>query len=207
MPFVVIAVFLTVILVAIALIPLSIVLRYRAGTIRRPARQWVTTLNVVMLTMSALFFLTAAAMTNVWVPSAFVYALAGLGVGALLGAIGLVLTKWETSGRTMVHHTQSVAGARVDRCHCGACAVRLLAQLARVANPRRRDDMAGRVGSGWIAGGWCGGDRVLPVVFDWSATTNDRTLAEDLTVHGLPTVAGGYRLTIDSSRREGYAPL
>lgn len=101
MPFVVIAVFLTVILVAIALIPLSIVLRYRAGTIRRPARQWLTTLNVVVLTMSALFFLSAAAMTNVWVPSAFVYALAGFGVGALLGGMGLVLTKWETSGRTM----------------------------------------------------------------------------------------------------------
>ena len=96
-----IGVVLLVILAAIALIPLSLVLRYRAGTIRRPARRWVSTLNVVMLTLSAMFFLSVAAMTNVWVPSAFLYALAGLGVGAVLGAIGLVLTNWETSGRTM----------------------------------------------------------------------------------------------------------
>ena len=101
MPFIVIGGVLLAILAAIALIPLSLLLRYRAGTIRRPARRWVSTLNVVMLTLSAVFFLSVAAMTNVWVPSAFLYALAGLGVGAVLGAIGLVLTNWETAGRTM----------------------------------------------------------------------------------------------------------
>jgi hypothetical protein len=55
----------------------------------------------VMLTASALFFLAAAAMTNIWVPRAFAYALAGLGIGVVLGALGLVLTRWETAGRTM----------------------------------------------------------------------------------------------------------
>src|SRR5262245_20273545 len=88
-------------LAAIALIPLSLVLRYRAGTVRRPSRRWVNTLNVVMLTLSAGVFLIVAAMTNVWVPRAFLYALSGLGAGAVLGAIGLVLTRWETTGRTM----------------------------------------------------------------------------------------------------------
>ena len=101
MPLIVIALVLLAMFAAIALIPVSIVLRYRTGTIRRPSRRWVSTLNVVMLTVSALFFLTVAAMTNVWVPRAFVYAMAGLGTGAVLGVIGLVLTRWETTGRTM----------------------------------------------------------------------------------------------------------
>ena len=101
MPLIVVALVLLAMFAAIALIPVSLVMRYRTGTMRRPSRRWLSTLNVVMLTVSALFFLIVAAMTNVWVPRAFVYAMAGLGTGAVLGVIGLVFTRWETTGRTM----------------------------------------------------------------------------------------------------------
>jgi len=100
-PLLVLALVLLAMFAAIALIPVSLVMRYRAGTMRRPSRRWVSSLNVVMLTVSALFFLTVAAMTNLWVPRAFLYAMAGLGTGAVLGLVGLLLTRWETSGRTM----------------------------------------------------------------------------------------------------------
>jgi hypothetical protein len=82
-------------LAGVALLPLSLVLRYRAGTARRLARRWVATLNAVMLALSIAFFLVAAAITNVWVPDAFVHAIVGLLVGAGLGVIGLLLSRWE----------------------------------------------------------------------------------------------------------------
>lgn len=82
-------------LAAVALLPLSLVMRYRAGTARRPARRWVATLNAVMLALSIAFFLIAAAITNVWVPDAFVHAIVGLLIGGGLGVIGLLLSRWE----------------------------------------------------------------------------------------------------------------
>lgn len=101
MPLLIVAVIVVAIFATIAMIPVSLVLRYRAGTMRRPARRWVSTLNIVMLSLSTVFFLSVAAMTNVWVPTAFFSALAGLVLGAALGVFGTMLTKWEISGRTM----------------------------------------------------------------------------------------------------------
>jgi hypothetical protein len=100
-PLLIVAVIVVAILATIAMIPVSLVLRYRAGTMRRPARRWVSTLNIVMLSLSTVFFLSVAAMTNVWVPTAFLSALAGLVLGAAVGVLGTMLTKWESSGRTM----------------------------------------------------------------------------------------------------------
>jgi hypothetical protein len=120
-PFIVVAVALVVVLAFIALLPLSLVMRYRAGTARRVARRWMMTVNVVGLTASAGFFLLTAAVTNIWVPSAFVYALAGLAAGILLGFVGLWLTKWEptpqslyfTPNRWLVLTITAVVSARV----------------------------------------------------------------------------------------------
>ena len=96
MPFLVlIAVIMLGLLLAVVMMPLSLVMRYRVGTARRPARRWVATLNAALLAFSIAFFLSVAAITNVWVPQAFVYALAGLLTGGALGAVGLMLSRWE----------------------------------------------------------------------------------------------------------------
>ena len=91
-------------LAAIALMPLALVQRYRAGTSRRQARPWLVTLNVVGFALSAGMLLTGAALTNVWVPDAFRYAASGLAGGCLLGVVGLWLTRWEFTPRAL-HYT------------------------------------------------------------------------------------------------------
>jgi hypothetical protein len=101
-PFVVF--FLLIVLAIIALIPLSIVQRFRAGTARRVARGWVATINLVGLALSVALFLTGAAVTNVWVPDAFLYSVLGLCTGCLLGMVGLALTRWERAPQSL-HYT------------------------------------------------------------------------------------------------------
>jgi hypothetical protein len=101
-PFVIVA--LLVVLAIIALIPLSIVQRFRVGTSRRMARGWVATVNLLGVALSVALFLTGAAITNVWVPEAFVYSLLGLSTGCLLGVLGLVLTRWERAPHAL-HYT------------------------------------------------------------------------------------------------------
>jgi hypothetical protein len=100
-PFVVVALalILLTILAAIVLLPITLVQRYRVGTARRPARRWVATLNAALIAMSCVFFLIAAAITNVWVPRALAYSAAGMAAGTLLAVVGLLLTKWEHTPR------------------------------------------------------------------------------------------------------------
>lgn len=83
------------VLAIIVLIPVSLVQRYRVGTSRQKARGWLIGLNLVGLAISTVIFLTSAAFTNIWVPEAFMYTLGGLSLGALLGIIGLWITRWE----------------------------------------------------------------------------------------------------------------
>ena len=83
------------ILASVVLIPITLVMRYRAGTARRPVRRWLATINAAGLGVSMAIFLTAAALTNIWVPDAFGYACAGLVGGAVMGLLGLLLTRWE----------------------------------------------------------------------------------------------------------------
>jgi len=92
---------LLVVLGFIALLPLALVQRYRAGTSRQLARGWLATVNVVGLAMSIVFFLTGAAMTSIWVPYALRYTVAGLAFGGMLGVIGLALTRWERGSRSL----------------------------------------------------------------------------------------------------------
>jgi hypothetical protein len=98
--------FLAGLLLLIALIlatPFLLFVRYRTGTVRRLGRQWLATLNLVMLVFSAVLFLYAAAITNLWVSDAFRYALFGLMGGSLLGLLGLALTRWEQTPQALYY--------------------------------------------------------------------------------------------------------
>lgn len=81
--------------------PLLLVLRYRAGTMRRRARKWAATFNMLSLMISAALFLWVAAMTTLWVPKAFSYSAAGFAGGCLLGLLGLALTRWELTPQAL----------------------------------------------------------------------------------------------------------
>jgi hypothetical protein len=91
-------------LVLVVLMPLILVQRYRLGSARRMARPWLLTLSLVLMALSAIFFLSGAALTAIWVPHAFGGAAAGVAVGTGLGVLGLVLTRWEATPATL-HYT------------------------------------------------------------------------------------------------------
>jgi hypothetical protein len=84
-------------------IPFLLVLRYRLGVARRPARAWIATINVLALFVSAALFIWVAALTNFWVPNAFRYSLIGFIAGVLLGLLGLKLTRWEPTPRALYY--------------------------------------------------------------------------------------------------------
>jgi hypothetical protein len=91
-------------LAVVLLMPVALVLRYRAGRARRQARSWVASVNIAALGFSVTLCLAAASAMSFWVPGALVYALGGLAAGVLLGAAGLALTRWEAT-RNRVHFT------------------------------------------------------------------------------------------------------
>ena len=108
-------------LALIVLTPLLLIQRYRVGSARRMARPWLATLSLVLMAISMLFFLGGAAVTAVWVRHAFVGAAAGVAMGAVLGFVGLALTRWEpspaslhfTPNRWLVLFVSVVVAARV----------------------------------------------------------------------------------------------
>lgn len=104
MPFLALGVAFLVVILAILLMPLTLVQRYRVGTARRPARGWVAAINLVGIAISVVLFLTGSAVTNLWVPDAFTYALMGVVGGGILGLLGLALTSWEPSPQAL-HYT------------------------------------------------------------------------------------------------------
>ena len=80
---------------AVVMLPFMLVFRYRAGTRRRRARVWIATVNAASLAISATVFLVSAAITTRWVTYSFSSAALGLAAGAILGILGLALTRWE----------------------------------------------------------------------------------------------------------------
>jgi hypothetical protein len=88
-------------LVLLALMPLILIQRYRVGSARRMARPWLATLHLVLIAISAAFFLGGAALTAVWVRDAFSGAAAGVALGMALGVVGLALTRWEPTPATL----------------------------------------------------------------------------------------------------------
>jgi hypothetical protein len=86
---------LLVVLVLVLSTPFLLIVRYRVGIARRPARRWIATINILSLLPSAALFLWIAALTNFWIPRAFCYSLTGIVSGCLLGLLGLAVTRWE----------------------------------------------------------------------------------------------------------------
>src|SRR5687767_2423967 len=100
----VLALAILIVLAVIALIPFSIIQRFRVGTARRQARGWVATLNLIAVALSVLLFLLGALITSRWVPDALTYTLIGVATGCALGVLGLLLTHWDrVNGR--LHYT------------------------------------------------------------------------------------------------------
>ena len=95
MPIIIFALLLFVLFALAGVILLSLALRYRAGTARRQARQWVATMNVWATSFSAVFFLSFTLLLSFWIGSAFRFALIGIAIGSVLGLLGLALTQWE----------------------------------------------------------------------------------------------------------------
>jgi hypothetical protein len=87
-----------IVLAVIALIPFSLIQRFRRGTMRRRAVGWVIALNGAGTFVSALLFLSGAAITTRWIPGTLTYTAAGLAAGCVAGAIGLALTRWDIAG-------------------------------------------------------------------------------------------------------------
>jgi hypothetical protein len=96
----------TVLALAVLLLPLSLIQRYRFGTRRRPARGWIISLNLAGVTISTALFMLSAAVMSPWIPGAFTYAAAGLVAGGAVGLIGLLLTRWEPAPGGL-HYTPS----------------------------------------------------------------------------------------------------
>jgi hypothetical protein len=95
-PIILLALLVFVLLAFGGLVLLSLALRYRAGTSRRQGRRWVATMNVWMTSFSAVFFLCFTFLISFWLGPTLRFALAGMGVGSLLGLIGLAVTRWES---------------------------------------------------------------------------------------------------------------
>jgi hypothetical protein len=90
--------------VIVLLTPLLLIQRYRVGSSRRPARPWIATVALLSMAISTVFFLITAAFTNIWVPRALIDGLEGLAGGSVLGIIGLLVTRWEPTPRSL-HYT------------------------------------------------------------------------------------------------------
>lgn len=85
------------------LLPLSLWQRYRLGKARRKAWPWMVKLNSWVLLFSAIAFLASMALTNLWWPGALGYALAGLGIGLVIGLLGLCLSRFENTAQGLFH--------------------------------------------------------------------------------------------------------
>jgi hypothetical protein len=89
---------------AMVLMPFTLVHRYRMGSARRRARGWLASLNVIGLALSTTLFLLGAALTSYWIGDTFTHALAGVGAGGALALLGLLLSRWEDE-RGVLHYT------------------------------------------------------------------------------------------------------
>ena len=101
MPLLLLALVLLTPLLALLLMPVTIVQRYRTGTSRRRVRRWVMSLNVTVAGMSMGLLVLFAALMTLWVPMALPGALGGIGGGVVLGVIGLAASRWEATPRDL----------------------------------------------------------------------------------------------------------
>jgi hypothetical protein len=104
MPVLALAFLLILPLVVLALMPLILIQRYRAGRARRLARPWLATVNLVGVSVSAVMFLAGAAVVNFWIDTVLIAAGYGLAAGLAVALVGLWLTRWEATARDL-HYT------------------------------------------------------------------------------------------------------
>lgn len=95
MPLILLALLVFVLLAFTGVILLSIALRYRAGAARRQGRRWTAVMNFWATCFSAFLFLFFTFLSSFWLGHTLRFAIAGMGIGALLGLLGLALTRWE----------------------------------------------------------------------------------------------------------------
>jgi hypothetical protein len=81
----------------LVMLPLSILLRFRAGTARRRAWSWMISLNLLASLLSSGLLLATAAVSSNWIPNAFRYTLIGSACGFALGFAGLASSRWEST--------------------------------------------------------------------------------------------------------------
>ena len=96
MPIILFALLFFVLLAVSGVVLLSLALRYRSGTARRQGRRWIASLNVWMTSLSAVLFLSFTFVISFWLGTAFRFALIGMCFGAILGLLGLAMTRWES---------------------------------------------------------------------------------------------------------------
>jgi hypothetical protein len=106
MPLVALAFVLLAPVLALALLPVTLVLRYRAGRSRRRARGFVAALNALGFSLAAAVFLLGAALTSFWIDETLKHAAAGLAAGGALGIAGLTAARWEDE-RGALHYTEN----------------------------------------------------------------------------------------------------
>src|SRR5688572_15140721 len=86
------------------MLPLSIAMRFRAGTRRRRAWGWIVSANLFAASLSGALLLVTAAIGNRWIPDAFRYTLIGCAAGFALGFLGLATSHWEKTPQGL-HYT------------------------------------------------------------------------------------------------------
>ncbi len=82
------------------LLPFAMWQRIRHGGARRRAQAWVVGVNARLLLVSTMTFVLGAWFSQRWVDTALLYTGAGLAGGALLGFVGLRLTRFEPVQRS-----------------------------------------------------------------------------------------------------------
>jgi hypothetical protein len=82
---------------------LSLALRYRAVTARRQVRRCLASLNLWMTSLTVVFFLSFTFLISFWLGTAFRFALLGMCFGAILGLLGLALTRWESQPEALFY--------------------------------------------------------------------------------------------------------
>lgn len=85
------------------LLPLGLWQRYRRGRARRRLRPWVVRTNAWLLLGSAALLLVGAWLAGHWVDAALLYATLGVLVGALVGIVGLWLTRFQREGARLFY--------------------------------------------------------------------------------------------------------
>jgi len=95
-PIILFALVLFVLLAFTGVVLLSLALRYRAGTARRQGRRWAATMNLWATSFSAALFLCFTFLISFSLGPTLQFALTGMAVGAVLGLLGLMLTRWES---------------------------------------------------------------------------------------------------------------